>query len=149
MDSFLSAGEEKGVVSDTGILLSLGLAVRAGEGFPACNGLVLFSKNEDGIGHWLDIPWPDGSGGEMVVCAASDGMFLELSLGLSVTARVEVEVFNEEAEEGVLIGNEDEGDEPWLIKARLAPKTGFKSVLELGSGGVWLTRKHVLGKGSG
>lgn len=88
-----SAGEEEeGVCGDTSMLSSFGLAVRAGEGIRACKGLVLFPKDEEGIGDWLDIARPDwslGLGvrvGEKAVFAASDDAFLELSLGLGVTA---------------------------------------------------------------
>lgn len=134
---------------------SLGLAVRTGEGVRPCNGLALFLKGEDRIGDWLDITRPDGSlglgvrAGEKAVFAASDGVFLELSLGLGVTGRGEVGVFNEETEDRVLIEKEDGGDEPKLIKARLAPKPGSRSGLELGSGGVWVTGKPVLEQASG
>lgn len=121
---------------------SLGLAVRAGEGVRICNGLVLFPKDEDGIGDWLDIFRPDwnlGLGvraGEKSGFVASDGVFLELSLGLGVTTRGEVGVFNEETDDGVFIWVEDGGDEPKLIKTRLEPKPGSIAWLELGSGGV-------------
>lgn len=131
-DGFWSAGEE-GVCGDTGKVSSLGVAIRAGEGVRPGNGLV------------LDVARPDGSlglgvrAGEKPVFVASDGVFLELSLGLGVTARGEVGVFNEEAEDRVFIGYEDGGDEPKLIKARLAPKPGSRSGLDLGSGGVWVT----------
>lgn len=145
-----SAGEEKeGVCGDTGMLSSFGLALRAGEGIRACKGLVLFPKDEEGRGDWLEIARPDGSlglgvrAGEKAVFAASDGVFLELSLGLGVTAKGEVGVFNEETDDRVMIGNEDGGEEPKLIKARLAPKPGSRSGLELGSGGVWVTGRPL------
>ena len=153
-DRFWSAGEEQGVWADTGMVSSLGLAGGAGEGVRTCNGLL--PKDEDGIGCWLDIARPDGSlglgvrAGEKEVFAASVGVFLELSLGLGVTTRGEIGVCNEEAEDGVLIGIEDGGDEPWLIIARLAPNPDSRSGLELGSGGVWATGiPAVLEQGSG
>lgn len=150
MDKFWSAGDEEGVWGNTGMVSNLEPAVRAGEGVRACNGLALFPKDEDGTGDWLDIAWPDGkfglgvrAGGKSVF-VASDGIFLELSLGLGVTHKGEVGVFNEETEDGVLIWDEDGGDEPKLIKAMLARNPGSRSWPELGSGGVWVTGKPVL-----
>ena len=61
--------------------------------------------------------------GEKAVVAASDGVFLGLGLGLGVSAKGEVGVFNEETDDGVLIGIEDRGEEPMLVKSKLAPKT--------------------------
>lgn len=61
----------------------------------------------------------------------------------------EIGIFNEEDEDGVLIGNEDVGDDCRLIKARLAPKPDSRSGLELGSGGVCVPGKAVLEQGSG
>lgn len=150
MDKFWSAGDKEGVWSNTGMVSNLEPVVREGEGVRACNGLALFPKDEDGTGDWLDISWPDGklglgvkAGGKSVF-VASDGVFLEFSLGLGVTQRGEVGDFNEETEDGVLIWDEDGGDEPKLIKARLPQNPGSRSWPELGSGGVWVTGKSVL-----
>lgn len=52
---------------------------------------------------------------------ASDGTFLELSLGLGVSTSGEVGLFNEETEDRVLLAKEDGGDDPRLIKTRSAP----------------------------
>lgn len=141
MDSLRSAGEEEGVCGDTGMESSLGLTMKTGEGVWACNAVPLFPKDEDGVGDWLDTVRPDEnlglgvSAGGKAVFAASVGVFLELSLGLGVTARGEVGVFNEETEDGVLIWSED-GDEPKLIEPWLPSKPGSRSRLELGSLGV-------------
>lgn len=105
---------------------SLELALTPGEDVWACNDLAIF----DGIGDWLDIVWSDRS------------------FGVRVTAWGEVGVFNEENEDGVLIGNEDRGDEPKLIETRLAPQPASRSGLELASGVVWMTGKTVLEKDS-
>lgn len=142
-DRFWSAGEE-GVRGDTGMVSSLELAVR-GKGVGACNGLALFPKDEDGTGARLVIAGPDESLG----LEASDGVFIELSLGLGVTPTGDMGIFNEEDEDRVLIDNEDGGDEPKLIKARLASTPDCRSGPELGSGGVWVTEKPGLEQGSG
>lgn len=136
-DGFWSAGEEEGFCGDTGMVSSLGLAVRAGKEVWACNGLALIPKDEDGIGDSLDIARPDWSlglgvrAGEKAVFEDSDGVLFELSLGLGVTATGEIGVFSEEAKDG--------GDEPKLIKAKLAPKPDSGSGLELGLEGVWVS----------
>lgn len=114
-----SAGEV-GVCGDHGLVSSLEPAVRAEE-----------------IGGGVGVSW---------VFVASDGMFFELSLGLGVTDKGEVGVINEETEDAVLILDKDGGDEPKLIKARLAPKPGSRSGPE--SGGVWVTGKPVVEKGA-
>lgn len=149
MARFWSAGEE--VCGDTGMVSGLRLATGAGERARTFSGLAL----EYVVGDWLDIALPDGNfglgerAGEKSLFVASDDVFLELRLGLGETARGEVGVPNKETEDTVLIWNEDGGDEPKLIKARLAPKSGSRSGLGLGLGGVWVTGKPVLEYGSG
>lgn len=80
---------------------------------------------------------------EMSGFADSDGVSTEL-LGTDAADRGEVGVFNEETEDGVLTLGEDRGEEPKLIRARLAPIRVSESRLEPGSGGVWVTGYSLL-----
>lgn len=130
-DRFWSAGEEEGDCGDAGMEMSLGVST----------GLCPKDESEPG-------DRPGGSlglgvrAGERVGFAASDGVCLELRLGLGVISSGEVGVFNEETEDRVLMEMEDGGDDPRLIKAGLRP--GSRSWLDLGSGGVWVTGKSGL-----
>lgn len=141
MDGFGSAGLG---LDDPGVGPSLGLALKAGEGLWDCNGLTLFPKDKDRRGDCLDVTRFDGSFGLGAgEAAASTGVCVELRLGLGVAVSGEAGDFNEEAEDRVLIGNEDGGDEPKLIKVSGPPRPGSRSWLKLRSGGVWVTGKPV------